>query len=169
MGLYDDDDAAVTEGPVDHEKYYWLKIWEKWLAVAMKQRMKEDNVKRIVEQMVEHADDVLKKYPAHKEVLAAKEKASKLIGKIEGYSSSSNHSAATPGWHQDVYRKGWADGLYAVYLNDQKRASEAKTRAENCVWRVKDWMKDEDLVKAVGYPKAELEEIVGKCQAIVGS
>src|SRR2546428_8742045 len=129
MGLYDDDDAAVTEGAVDHEKYYWVKIWEKWLAVAMKQRMKEASVKRICEQIVEYADEVLKKFAAHKEMQTSKEKANKLVGKIEGYSSSTDHSSSTPGWHQDVWRKGWADGLYAVYLNDQKRASEAKTRA----------------------------------------
>ena len=169
MGLYDDDDAAVTEGPVDNEKYYWVKVWEKWLGVAMKQRLKESNVKRICEQIVEHADAVLAKFPQHKEMLAAREKASKLIGKIEGYSAGTEFSSVTPGWHQEVWRKGWADGMYAVYLNDQKRASEAKTRAENCVWRVKDsWMKDGDATGHVTYPKADLEDIVAKCAAIKG-
>lgn len=168
MGLYDDDDAAVVEGPVDNEKYYWTKVWEKWLGVAMKQRMKEDNVKRIVEQIVEQCDDVLKKYPQHKEVLASKEKAAKIIGKIDGYSSATAHKESTPGWHQDVWRKGWADGFYAVWLASQNRASEAKTRAENCVWRVESWLKDEEANKHVTFPKAELEEIVAKCKPIAG-
>jgi hypothetical protein len=167
MGLYDDEDQAVTEGPIDHEAYYRIKVWEKWLAVAMKQRMPETNVKRICEQIVEFADQLAEKFSAHKEVATSKEKANKLIGKIEGYSASTEHSSSTPGWHQDVWRKGWADGFYALYLHSQNRTSEAKSRAENCIWRVRDsWMKDEDCTKHVTYPKADLEDIVAKVAPI---
>src|SRR5689334_9373844 len=136
MGLYDDDNAAVTEGPVDDENYYFAKVWEKWAGAAMKKRMAEASVKRIFEQLLEYSDNALKTFPAHKELQAWKEKATKIIGKIDGYSSGTNLRDLGGGWHQEVWKKGWANGLYAIYLSEQKRVKEAKERAEDCVWRV---------------------------------
>ena len=166
MGLYDDEDAAVVEGPVDDENYYFIKVWEKWLTVAMKQRMKEDGVKRILEQIIAMSDKALAKFPQHKELQASKEKATKIIGKIQDHASSVDHPKSTPGWHQELCRKGWANAHYAAYLNGQGRTKEAKSRAEDAVYRIGQWLKDKDASAHVTFPKAELEEALEKAKAI---
>ena len=166
MGLYDDDDAAVTDGPCDDENYYYAKIWDKWLATGMKFRLHEASVKRICMQLAEFAEKALAKFPQHKELIAFKDKANKLIGKIETSDSQVHHDDLGGGWHQEVYRKGWADGLYALYLKEQSRVAEAKKRAENSVLRLGDWMKEPDYNGAPSFPKAELEETVAKVKPI---
>jgi len=167
MGLYDDDDAAVTEGPVDEENYYFAKVWGFWADRAMKKRMNEASVKRIFEKQLEFADAALKKFAQHKELQAMKAKCEKIIGKIEGYSSGVYLRELGGGWHVEVYLKGWANGMYSLYLAENGRKALAKERAGDCVWRLQDsWMKDEESTKDPDYPKTEIEEIVGKAKPI---
>lgn len=169
MGLYDDDDAAISEGPVDNEDFYLAMVHHKWLDVAMKQRMKEDGIKKILETIAGHVAKAQEKFPQHKDLIAWKAKVDKIMGKLDPSTQAwgGNIQAATPGWHQDVYRKGWADGYYALYLHDQKRTAEAKERAGNFVWRIKDsWMKEGDYTGHACYPKQELEELLAKVEPI---
>lgn len=83
MGLYDDDDAAVTSGDQNHEGYWWAKYYSITLDEALKSRQPEGALKDFLnEYAVKYIDEALTKFPAHNDIKAWKEKAVKIQGKI---------------------------------------------------------------------------------------
>ena len=83
MGLYDDDNAAITSGDQNSEAFWWARCYSNAFDEALKSRQPEGAIKDFLPKLFEALDTALKTYPAHDQLKAAKEKATKIQGKID--------------------------------------------------------------------------------------
>ncbi len=118
MGLYDDDNAQVTEGDINDENYWGAKAFSTAVDEALKTRQPEYSVGRLLDNALEMYEEALKTYANHKDLLAWKAKAEEVKGKIDPKAKSESFKPDFP-WGDNYYWQGWAS------INHARMAKEA--------------------------------------------
>jgi hypothetical protein len=133
MGLYDDDNAAITTGDVPDVIYWQAKFDYLKLEAALKSRQPEHAIKGLIPSVVNEAADVLKTYPNHAEVKAWADKA-KLIGtKIDPNAAPADFRADFAAWKDYAYEAGWRHYHVAKAHAAKQDLAVAKSHAKDAV------------------------------------
>ncbi|HYE20577.1 MAG TPA: hypothetical protein VEA69_19165 [Tepidisphaeraceae bacterium] len=170
MGLYDDDNAAVTSGDVLDVVYFQTKFAQLKLDAALKSRQPEHAVGSLIPSVINGAEDVLKTYPNHAEVKGWVENGKKLQGKISSTATPEDFKADFAHWKDYSYEAGWrsyhvAKMAFAAQKLDQARqhASETITQFGRSQDRMTNWPADvQQFVKSA---KAEMEQLLEQIKA----
>jgi hypothetical protein len=107
MGLYDDDNAAVSSGDVLDVIYWQTKFAHLKLEAALRSRQPEGAVKGLIPDVRNGAQDVLQRYPNHGEVKGWLENAKKIEGKINPDAAYADFKADFAHWKDYSYEAGW--------------------------------------------------------------
>ncbi len=107
MGLYDDDDAAVTKGDICDIDYWNAKAFSTALDEALKTRQPESKIGMLIGDAIKQYDKALETYSNHEDLLAWKAKAEEIKGKIDPDARHENYKADFP-WANNNYWQGWA-------------------------------------------------------------
>lgn len=111
MGLYDDDDKAVTTGDINDKLFFYAKAYAASLDDGLKSRQPEGALKDWLKEAIKAHDAALAKYPAHEELKQLKEKALALQAKIN---PKAEWSSWKPDWPWDSpYIHGWVEYHWA--------------------------------------------------------
>jgi hypothetical protein len=107
MGLYDDDNASVTNGDVLDVIYWQTKFAHLKLDAALKSRQPEGAIRGLIPSVTSGAEDVLKRYPNHADVKAWLENARKIEGKVDPNASHADFKGDFDHWKDYSYEAGW--------------------------------------------------------------
>ncbi|MFO0569387.1 MAG: hypothetical protein U0263_27255 [Polyangiaceae bacterium] len=112
MGLYDDDNNAVTSGDQNDKEYWYSKAHAEALDLALKQKQPEGAIKDFLAEAIKVHDAALAKFPNHAEVKAWKEKAETIKSKIN---PKAEWDRWKPDWPWDSpFLHGWVEYNWAV-------------------------------------------------------
>ncbi|HEX8913464.1 MAG TPA: hypothetical protein VF796_13980 [Humisphaera sp.] len=107
MGLYDDDNAAITAGDLADVIYWQTKFAHLKLEAALKSRQPEYAVRGLIPSVVSGAADLLKTYPNHAEVKAWHDRAKAIEPKIDPNAAPADFRADFAHWKDYSYEAGW--------------------------------------------------------------
>lgn len=107
MGLYDDDNAAITSGDLADVIYWQTKFAHLKFEAALKSRQPEYAIRGLIPSVVNGAVDVLKTYPNHAEVKAWHDKAKAIEPKIDPNAAPADFRADFAHWKDYAYEAGW--------------------------------------------------------------
>lgn len=107
MGLYDDDNAAVTGGDLCDVIYWQTKFSHLKLEAALKSRQPEYAIRGLIPSVVNGAADVLKTYPNHADVKGWSDKAKVIDGKIDPNAAPADFKGDFAHWKDYSYEAGW--------------------------------------------------------------
>ena len=108
MGLYDDDNAAVTSGDQNNKEYWNARAYAEALDFALKSRQPEGAIKDFIKEVIKAQDEALKTYPAHETLKKQKEKAENIQKKINANADWANWKQPWP-WNDSGYFNGWVE------------------------------------------------------------
>ena len=133
MGLYDDDNAAVTSGDVLDVIYWQTKFAHLKLEAALAGRQPEGAVKQLTPDVRNGAQDVLGRYPNHAEVKTWLENAKKIEGKITPNAAHADFKADFAHWKDYSYEAGWRSYHVAKMAADVQDFSTADQHAREVI------------------------------------
>ena len=162
MGLYDDDNAALSEGDINDGNYWRSKAFATALDDALKTRQPEQKVRALAEECMTVHDEALKTYPNHKDLQAWRAKAEEIHGKCDPKAKSENFKPDFP-WGNNYYWQGWASihrARQAKELGDWQtvfeEARNVRGRWYNCEREAKNkWPEDVKNFFLEGYEQAQ--------------
>ncbi|HSI32571.1 MAG: hypothetical protein ACAI43_16535 [Phycisphaerae bacterium] len=170
MGLYDDDNAAVTGGDVLDVIYFQTKFAQLKFDAALKSRQPEHAVGSLIPSVINGAEDVLKTYPNHAEVKGWVDNAKKIQGKISSSAAPEDFKADFNYWKDYSYEAGWRSYHIAKLAFAQQKldmakmhASEAVTQFGRSADRMTNW--PADVQQFVKSGKAEMEQLLEQVKA----
>jgi hypothetical protein len=107
MGLYDDDNAAVTEGDQNNKEFWYARAYAEALDMALKQKQPEGAIKDFLKEVIKAQDEALAIYPQHAGLKKAKEKAENIQKKIN---PNADWASWKTGWPWDTpFVHGWVE------------------------------------------------------------
>ena len=119
MGLYDDDNEAVTSGALKLLDYWRAKFNAEQLEEAIKTRQPEGAIGLELVSVVSLLDDLLKTYPNHDELKAWRERALAVQKRIDPNASRNDGFDSRCVWHEHSYREAWV-GYHCGKLAEQE-------------------------------------------------
>lgn len=131
MGLYDDDNAAVTGGDLAEVIYWQTKFEFLKLEAALASRQPEYAIKGILPGIINGAADVLKTYPNHADVKAWSDKAKLIQGKIDPNAAPAEFKSDFAHWKDYAYEAGWRHLHLAKSLSAKHDLAMAKSHAKD--------------------------------------
>ena len=162
MGLYDDDNKAVTSGDVLDVVYWQTKFAAMKLDAALATRQPEYPIRLLTAEVVNGCADVLKTFPNHEDVQKWQEKAKAIAAKVDPNAPSADFKSNFAHWKDYAYEAGWRHYHVAkmALADDDKalarsHASEGVKQLTRAVDRMVEW--PEDVRAWVTSAKAELE------------
>ncbi|MGC4031764.1 MAG: hypothetical protein QM754_08535 [Tepidisphaeraceae bacterium] len=166
MGLYDDDNAAITSGDLADVIYWQTKFEFLKLEAALAGRQPEYAINGILPGIINGAADVLKTYPNHAEVKAWSDKARLIQTKIDPNAAPADFRTDFAHWKDHSYEAGWRHLNVAkshAARNDQAIARSHARDAVTQLTRAKD--------RCAAWPadvQAWVNAALAESQAIVG-
>lgn len=165
MGLYDDDNKAITSGDVLDVIYWQTKFAVKKLDAALATRQPEYPIRLLTAEVINGCMDVLQTYPNHEEVQQWMEKAKTIAAKVDPNAPSADFKSNFAHWKDYSYEAGWRHYHVAkMALADEDKAlarshaSEGLKQLTRSLDRMADW--PEEVQNWVRSAKAELETLV---------
>ncbi len=107
MGLYDDDNNAITAGDVLDVIYWQTKFAHLKLEAALQSRQPEHAVGSLLPDVINGATDVLQTYPNHAEVQGWKARAEQIRTKINPNAAPAAFRGDFDHWKDYSYEAGW--------------------------------------------------------------
>jgi quinol monooxygenase YgiN len=107
MGLYDDDNAAVTTGELKLRDYWRAKFNDQMLDQALKSRQDEGAIGYTLIGSVSLLDELLKTYPNHEDLKKWKQKAVTIQGKIGPDFNRSGGFTKSCVWNEHSYQEAY--------------------------------------------------------------
>ena len=164
MGLYDDDQAAVTTGDINNKEYWYAKAHAESLEQALKTRQPEGAIKDWLKEVLGAQDEALKAYANHEDLKKWKERTLAIQKKINPNADWASWKADWP-WNTP-YIHGWVEYNWAkcakaagdwstVY--EQSRSAGNHLGEYGAQKNMKGWA--EDLQKWVVDAKTEMDAL----------
>ncbi len=170
MGLYDDDNAAITSGDVLDVGYFQTKFAFLKFEAALKSRQPEYAVASLIPSVVNGAADVLKTYPNHAEVKAWVDKCKMIEKKLSSNPAPEDFKADFAHWKDYSYEAGWRSYYIAKMAAAEQKldmamghAKETVTQFGRSVDRMTNWPADVQAFVKTG--KDEMEKLVETIQS----
>lgn len=118
MGLYDDDNAAVTSGNQNNEAYWYASAYSQALDLALKTRQPEGAISGwLREKVIKAIDEALSAYPAHEDLKKWKARADQIKSKVNPDADYAEFKSDFP-WRHDKYLDGWVALNWARCAHD---------------------------------------------------
>ncbi|QOV91906.1 hypothetical protein [Humisphaera borealis] len=162
MGLYDDDNAAITSGDLCDVIYWQTKFSHLKLEAALKSRQPEYAIRGLIPSVTNGAADVLKTYPNHAEVKAWADKATLIAGKIDPNAAPADFKGDFAHWKDYSYEAGWrsyhmakmaaATESWGVTLDHARETITQLTRSKD---RMATWPADVQQFVQTALPEME--------------
>lgn len=108
MGLYDDDNAAITSGDQNQKEYWYAKAHAEKLELALKTRQPEGAIKDFLPTAIAAYEEALKTYSGHEDLKKWKEKAIAIQSKVNANAEWARWKADFH-WAEDVFMHGWVE------------------------------------------------------------
>ncbi|MES2459325.1 MAG: hypothetical protein V4671_01990 [Armatimonadota bacterium] len=127
MGLYDQDNKAVTSGALKLLDYWRAKFNAEQLEEALKTRQPEGVIGLELVSAVSLLDDLLKTYPNHEELKGWRERAMAVQAMIDPEASRRESFDGRNLWHEHSYREayvGYYSGQFAEKEGDSGFAKD---------------------------------------------
>jgi hypothetical protein len=170
MGLYDDDNKAITSGDVLDVIYWQTKFAANKLDAALATRQPEYPIRLLTAEVINGATDVLKTYPNHEEVKAWQEKAQMIQGKVDPNAPSADWKTNFAHWRDYAYEAGWRHFHIAKmaaqdedWAQVRSHASEAVRQLGYAVDRMGEW--PDDVKQWIISAKEETEAVYEKAKS----
>jgi tetratricopeptide (TPR) repeat protein len=126
MGLYDDDNAAVTTGDLALRDYWRAKFNDMMLDQALKSKQSEGAIGYALIGAIQLLDELLKTYPNHEDLKRWKQKAVTIQGKIGPNFSRSDSFTANCVWNQHSYQEAYVGYHCGQLFGQQNNWPEAR-------------------------------------------
>ena len=108
MGLYDDDNAAITSGDISNKEYWYAKFFSTKVDEALKTRQPEGAIKDLLPEAIKAYDELLKTFSNHDDVKKWKEKAASIQGKINPKAEWARFKTDFH-WDDNSFMHGWVE------------------------------------------------------------
>jgi len=162
MGLYDDDNAAITSGDLCDVIYWQTKFSHLKLQAALQSRQPEYAVRGLIPSVVNGSVDVLKTWPNHAEVKAWADKAGTIAAKIDPNAAPADFTGDFAHWKDYAYEAGWRSYHVAQMAAAENRwgmaaehAKEAITQLGRAKDRMTHWATDAQQFVVIAVPEME--------------
>lgn len=119
MGLYDDDNKALTNGPIKLLDYWRAKFNAEQLEEALRTRQAEGAIGLELVGVISLLDDLRKTYPNHEQLTAWRERALAVQKMIDPNASRTDGFDGRCVWHEHSYREAWV-GYHCGKLAEQE-------------------------------------------------
>jgi hypothetical protein len=165
MGLYDDENAAVTAGDLADVIYWQTKFAHLKLEAAVRTRQPERAVGALVAEVTAGAADLLRTFPNHREVAAWRDRALAVAERIDPTAAPANLRPDFGHWTDYAYESGWRSyhmAKSAVAVGDARVAlAHAREAVAQLTWaegRMADW--PVDIRQFVKLARPEMAKLV---------
>jgi hypothetical protein len=162
MGLYDDDNAAITSGDLCDVIYWQTKFAHLKLEAALKSRQPEYAIRGLIPSVTQGAADVLKTYANHAEAKAWADKAKTIEGKIDPNAAPADFKGDFAHWKDYSYEAGWRSYHMAKMAADSQswgvaldHAKEVLTQFGRSKDRMAGWPADVQQFITAAIPEME--------------
>jgi len=166
MGLYDNDNAAVSGGDVLDVTYWQTKFNALKLDAALATRQPEYPIRLLTAGVVNGCEDALRTYPNHADLKAWRDKAAAIQNKIDPNAAPDDFNSRFLHWRDYAYEAGWRSYHIARMAAAQSEwrqahghASEAVTQLGRAEERMAAWPEDvQEWVRAARLQMESLRE-----------
>ena len=166
QGLYGDEGKKAVSGDLNDQDYWWSKYDAMMLEIAIKQRQPEGRIAVDVAIDLRRLNDLVKKYPQHKEIAQWKARAEEVDAKINPNADRRLYFSAECPWEESNFAQLWVNLHWAKVAFDAKDYNTALSCLQNvmqnyAIMLQPDRMKHypEDLRKYVEDSKPDAEKL----------
>ena len=156
MGLYDDDNAALTTGDVLDVIYWQTKFAALKLEAALKSRQPESAIRGLIPSLVYGCAEVMRDYPNHTEVRTWRDEAIGVEKKISPDAPPAGFKSDFAYWQDYSYESAWR--FYHLAKMSEKMESMTMARAYAT-----------DAAKQLGFASSKMSEWPAEVQEWVRS
>lgn len=173
MGLYDDDNAAITSGELASVGYWQTRFEAERLEQALKTRQPEAAIARLVPSVINMSADLLKEYPNHADVQKWKLNAETVQKKLDPNPLPADFKGGFVHWNEYAYECAWRFSNLARMAakeedwgNAHSYASSAIQNLERATSRMTNWAPEaQEWVKTTLPEMEKLDQMIQKKRA----
>jgi hypothetical protein len=166
QGLYGDEGKNVTSGDLNNQDYWWAKFDAMMLEIAVKEHQPEGHIAVDLASSIRRLDDLMKKYPNHKEIAKWRARAVDVDSKINPNAPRGASFGPECPWDEANFAQLWVNLHWAKVAYDAKDYTTAVSCMQNVMQNYQfmlrpDRMKDypEELRKYVVDSKPDADKL----------
>jgi hypothetical protein len=175
QGLYGDEGKKAVGGDLNDQDYWWSKYDAMMLEIAIKQRQPEGSIAVNIAVDLRRLNDLVKKYPMHKEIAQMKARAEEVDAKINPNADRRQGFTPECPWDESNFAQLWVNLHWAKTAFDAKDYNTALSCMQNVTQNYGIMMRPdrmqhypEDLRKYVEDNKAAADSLYKATKAKLG-
>lgn len=175
QGLYGDDGKKAVAGELNDQDYWWSKFDAMMLEIAISQHQPEGRIAVNIGIDLRRLNDLVKKYPQHKEIAQWKARAEEVEAKINPNADRRANFTPECPWDEPNFAQLWVNLHWAKVAFDAKDYNTARSCLQNvmqnyAIMLQPDRMKHypQDLRKYVEDSRPEADKLYRATRARLG-